>query len=107
MAFFAGPVTPAHLVNLVGDPLSGDNPFGRTEAAADALDDLGLIEAFGGPGSAAGYWPGQEGSGTLTGRLKDTGGFTYNSVKGGWVWVAEWSPTSCFISGRVYPSPVQ
>ena len=107
MAFFAGPVTPAHLVNLVGDPLSGTNPFGRTEAKADALDDLGLIEAFGGPGSASGYWPGQEGSGTLTGRLKDTGGFTYNSVKGGWIWVAEWSPTSTFISGRIYPSPIQ
>ena len=107
MAFFAGPVTPAHLVRLVGDPLSGTNPFGRTEAAADALDDLGLIEALGGPGSAAGYWPGQEGSGSLTGRLKDTGGFTYNSVKGGWVWVAEWSPTSTFISGRIYPAPIQ
>ena len=107
MAFFAGPVTPAHLVNLVGDPLSGTNPFGRTEAKADALDDLGLIEALGGPGSAAGYWPGQEGTGSLTGRLKDTGGMTYASAKPPWVWVAEWSPTSTFISGRIYPSPIQ
>lgn len=107
MAFFSGPVTPAHLVGLVGDPLAGDNPFGRTEAQANALDDLGLIEALGGPGSAAGYWPGQEGSGTLTGRLKDTGGMTYSSARPPWVWVAEWSPTSTFISGRIYPSPIQ
>jgi hypothetical protein len=106
MWFFSGPVTPAHMVSLVGDPLSGTNPSGRTAAAADALDDLGLIEALGGPGSAAGYWPGQEG-GTLTGRLKDTGGMKYASAKPPWVWVAEWSPTSTFILGRIYPSPIQ
>jgi hypothetical protein len=108
MAFFASPVTPAHLVSLVGDPLSGSDPFARTEAKADALDDLGLIEAFGGPGSAAGYWPRQEGAGVpLTGRLKDTGGMTYNSKQPPWVWVAEWSPVSTFLSGRIFPSPIQ
>lgn len=107
VAFFAGPVEPAHLLTLVGNPLTGINPFARTEAKADALDDLGLIEAFGGPGSAGGYWPGQEGSSPLTGRIKDTGGFSYNSVAGGWLWVAEWSLSSCFIRGRVSPGVVQ
>lgn len=107
VAFFSGRVTPAHLVHLVGDPLAGDNPFARTEAKADALDDLGLIEAFGGPGSAAGYWPKDQSGAVLTGRLKDTGGMAYASAKPPWVWVAEWSPTSCFISGRLYPAPVQ
>jgi len=103
MAFFAGPVTPAHLVRLVGDPLSGTNPFARTEAKGIALDDLGLIEAFGAPGSAAGYGRGQEGTGTLTGQLIDTGGLSYISARPPWIWVAEWSPTSTFISGRMLP----
>lgn len=107
LALFGGPVTPAHLVSLVGDPSSGESPFARTEAAADALDALGLIEAFGGPGSACGYWPKDESGGVLTGRLVDTGGLEYVSARPPWVWVAEWSPDSCFIAGRIYPSPVQ
>ncbi len=107
LALFGGPVTPAHLVDLVGDPLAGESPFARSESRADALDDLGFIEAFGGPGSAAGYWPKDESGGDLTGRLLDTGGLTYTSARPPWVWVAEWSPTSCFLSGRLYPAPVQ
>ena len=102
---FAGPVTPAHLVNLVGDPLSGTNPTARTEAKGNALDDLGLIEAFGGPGSAVGYSYGTEGTDPITGWLKDNGGGHYNSTKGGWIWIAEWSPTSTFIEGRISPAP--
>ena len=107
LALFGAPITPAHLVNLVGDPLSGTNPFARTEAKGIALDDLGLIEAFGAPGSAAGYGRGQEGTGTLTGQLIDTGGLSYISARPPWIWVAEWSPTSTFISGRIYPAPIQ
>jgi len=107
MWLFAGPLTPAHLVNLVGDPLSGTNPTARTEATGNALDDLGLIEAFGGPGSAAGYGYGTEGTDPITGWLKDTGGGHYNSVAGGWIWLAEWSPTSTFIEGRIYPAVSQ
>jgi peptidoglycan hydrolase-like protein with peptidoglycan-binding domain len=107
VAFFSGPVLPSDLLDLVGDPLSGTDPFARTLSAANALDDLGLIEAFGGPGSAAGYWPSQEGTGALTGILKDTGGFSYASAEPPALWVAEWSPVSTFISGRIYPAPVQ
>lgn len=107
LALFGAPITPAHLVSLVGDPLTGTNPFARTGAAATALDNLGLIEAFGGPGSAAGYWPGQQSTDPLTGRYLDTAGVSYISTLPPWVWVAEYSPTSTFISGRVYPAPRQ
>jgi hypothetical protein len=107
LALFGAPITPAHLVVNVGDPLTGDNPFARTEAKGIALDDLGFIEAFGGPGSAAGYGRGQEGTGTLTGQLLDTGGLSYISAKPPWIWIAEWSPVSTFISGRIYPAPIQ
>lgn len=106
-ALFGAPVTPAHLVNLVGDPLTGTNPFSTTAASADALDGLGFIEAFGGPGSAAGYWPGQQSSDPLTGRDEETAAISYVSAKPPWVWLAIWSPTSCFIQGRLYPAPIQ
>jgi len=108
LAFFGAPVTPAHLVHLVGDPLNGTDPFNKDEAQANALAALGIIQAFGGPGQAAGYWPRTEDAGApLTGKFKDGGGMEYTSQLPPWVWVAEWSPVSTFISGRVYPAPIQ
>lgn len=106
IALFASPIEPAHLVDIVGNPLTGSDPFNKSEAQADRLDSFGFIEAFGGPGSAAGYWPGSEGQTPLSGKLLDTGGFDYVSNRGGWVWVAEYSPVSTFIHGRIWPAPM-
>jgi len=108
VAFFSAEVTPAHLQHLVGNPLAGTDPFNKDETQANALRALGIIEAFGGPGQAAGYWPRTEDKGApLTGKFKDGGGMEYVSQLPPWVWIAEWSPVSTFISGRVYPAQVQ
>ena len=108
VAFFSTEVTPAHLTHLVGNPLTGSDPFNKDEAQANTLNALGIIEAFGGPGQAAGYWPRTEDKGApLTGKFKDGGGMEYVSQLPPWVWIAEWSPVSTFISGRVYPAQVQ
>jgi hypothetical protein len=105
MALFGAPIQPTHLNRYVGNPLASDGPF---DAHADTLmDRFGFIEGWGQSGSACGYYPGSEGSGSLTGRFEDSGGVEYRSTKGGWVWVALFSPTSTFLEGRIYPAPIQ
>jgi len=110
LAFFGDAVTPADLRSLVGaNPLAergdGFGPF-------DKLTTRGFVEALGGPGQACGYSPGYETSphtGTatpLTGKLDSSGSWTYQSVKPPWLWLAEYSATSTFISGRIYPAPL-
>lgn len=114
LAFFGDAVTPADLVRNVGaNPLAerGDG-FGPFDWAADKLATLGFIEAIGGPGQAAGYDPGYETSPhtglstPLTGKLISTGSWTYRSARPPWLWVAVFCPFSTFISGRIYPAPV-
>lgn len=114
LAFFGDAVTPADLVRYVGaNPLAerGDG-YGPFDWSADKLATLGFIEAIGGPGQAAGYDPGYQtsphnGATTpVTGKLISTGSWTYRSARPPWLWVAEYSPTSCFISGRIYPAPL-
>jgi hypothetical protein len=107
IAFLSGPTTSAHLQHLVGDPLAGADAWNKTEAQATALDNLGLLEAFGRFDDPAGYWPGHMGTHALTGRLLEKGGWDYGSDHGVWVWVAEWSPVSTFVEGRLYPAPIQ
>jgi hypothetical protein len=114
LAFFGDVVTPADLVKLVGaSPLvERTDHMGPFDHSADALATRGFIEAIGGPGQACGYYPGYQtspvdrGTTTLTGKLVSTGSWTYQSVRPPWLWLAEFSPTSCFISGRIFPAPV-
>lgn len=115
MAFFGAPVTPADLVKHVGSaPLTerGDG-FGPYDWHADQLATLGFVEALGGPGQACGYSPGYEtsphgGSGAmpLTGKVLSTGAWSYQSERPPWLWVAFWAATSCYVSGRIYPAPI-
>lgn len=113
VAFFGDQVTPADLAKWVGNPLAQrSDGYGPFDIHYDQLTTLGFVEAIGGPGQAAGYSPGYETSPynalatTLTGRLVSTGSWTYQSSKPPWLWVAEYSPSSCFISGRIYPAPI-
>lgn len=108
LAVFGAAITPAQLDAIVPEPLvetdSGASPI---EENMEALEDLGLIEAWGGPGQAAGYWPGQEGEDNdPTGRLVDTGSVDFVSARPPWVWVAVWSPNAGTGSGRLFPAPV-
>ncbi|MEN3123282.1 peptidoglycan-binding domain-containing protein [Janibacter sp. LM] len=101
LGFFARPIQPSHLLRLVGNPSADSEAWRRR---LPQLEDAGLIEAWGAGESMAGHWPTQDGP--TTGRLIDTGGWSFHSDMGGWVWVAAWAPVSCWISGRVYPAPL-
>lgn len=104
-ALFGAPIQPSHLVRYVGNPLTSSGPF--TTHAGNLEDDFGFIEGWGQSGQAAGYYPGSQSNGPLTGRLYETpGGLIYRSLIPPWVWVAMYAQSSCFISGRIYPSPV-
>jgi peptidoglycan hydrolase-like protein with peptidoglycan-binding domain len=114
LAFFGDAVTPADLRSLVGsNPLAerGDG-MGPFDWNADKLAERGFVEALGGPGQSCGFSPGYETSphsGTstgLTGKLDTSGSWTYQSVKPPWLWLAEWAESSTFISGRIYPAPL-
>jgi hypothetical protein len=114
LAFFGDAVTPADLVSLVGaNPLTErTDSFGPFDHQADKLTARGFIEALGGPGQACGYSPGYETSPVdrratpLTGKVDSSGAWSYQSVKPPWLWVAEWADRSSFISGRIWPAPL-
>jgi hypothetical protein len=106
-AFFGRPVTANQVAAKVPDPLATTNPWA---AAGDAwLDSVGFIEGWGEEGAAAGYGLlGSEADGSpVTGTFYDDAGVPYISQVSPWVWVALYSPTSCFIEGRIYPDVVQ
>ncbi|HET9653818.1 MAG TPA: hypothetical protein VFP72_00555, partial [Kineosporiaceae bacterium] len=113
LAFFGDAVTPADLIAHVGAvPLTSRvDGYGPFDWDADALTELGFLQAIGGPGQAAGYDPGYEtsphtGSSTpLTGILNSEAGWDYQSSFPPWLWVAEWALDSCYIEGRVWPAP--
>ena len=112
LAFFGDAVRPADLVKYVGNPLAIGSDYGPFDLHADQLATLGFIEAIGGPGMACGYDPGYQTSPhtgrttPVTGKLISSGSWTYQSARPPWLWVAEYSPNSCFISGRIFPAPV-
>jgi peptidoglycan hydrolase-like protein with peptidoglycan-binding domain len=114
LAFFGDAVTPADLTSLVGaNPLlERTDGYGPFDKYADKLAVRGFIEALGGPGQACGYSPGYDTSPhtglptPLTGKLVSTGSWTYQSAKPPWLWLAEYAVASTFISGRIYPAPM-
>ena len=101
MAVFGGSVSAANLRSWVANPLA--------EVAADGYgwwnqpsiqDDLtahGFIEAWGEFGEAAGYWPGAESNGnvsagTVTGRMVDYLGWSFESLDAPFIWLAVYNP---------------
>jgi peptidoglycan hydrolase-like protein with peptidoglycan-binding domain len=108
LAIFNRPITAARLLQLVGNPLVADkNPWNDA-----ALDDAGLIMAWGWAKQPCGYWPGfysdpdGEGADPLTGRFIDDAGVEYASTAPPWLWVAQIASSSCYIEGRFYQGPV-
>lgn len=101
IGIFGQAVTAAQLVRLVGNPLGVDRPFDPSFAALDAL---GLMASWGSQSTPGGYSPGTKGEtgATLTGDIIDDGGFAYQTTQPGWLWVAEYASSSCFIEGRLY-----
>lgn len=116
MACFGDAVTPADLTKWVGSaPLTArDDGLGPYDVHADQLATLGFVEAFGGPGQACGYHPGYETSPhnagaspyPVTGKFVSAGAWSYQSIRPPWLWIAFWAASSCFVSGRIYPAPI-
>ncbi|MCB2411785.1 peptidoglycan-binding protein [Demequina sp. TTPB684] len=104
LAVFGKPLTAADLVSAVGNPLStATNPWSN-----EAVDDLGLLQAWGWASQPAGYYPDTysnpngETASPVTGRLLDDASWDYASERSPWLWVAAFAPAACFIEGRFY-----
>ncbi len=107
VAVFDRAITSAQLLSLVGNPLTADeNPW---QNAADALEDAGLLQAWGWNLQPCGYYPkeystpaGDENPPPVTGRMLDDGSWTYSSTQPPWLWVAMISEGSTTIDGRFW-----
>ena len=104
LAVFGKAVTAATLVATLGNPLTAvDNPWEN-----DALDDLGLLMSWGWTNQPAGYYPKMfsnpsgETAAPVTGRLVDDASWEYASSQSPWLWVATFSPASCYVEGRFF-----
>lgn len=102
VAVFGLPVTAADLVRLVGaNPLAVEDPWSDY---SDDLVDAGFLVAWGDMNQAMGYHPKtQDAAGaTLTGRFDEQFPWNYESQRPPWLWVAEFSTSSCQIAGHFY-----
>lgn len=115
VALFGDSVTASQLARYVGNPTATDG-YGRGpyQPHQDTLEALGFIDAVGGPAQAAGYSPGQqtspwdgETSSPLTGKLDTAAPISYRSVRPPWIWVAFYAASSCYVSGRILPGPLE
>jgi hypothetical protein len=100
LALFGAPITPAQLNSIVGDPLAGDDPWEPNE---DELDEFGWIEGWGSSASKCGVTR----AGVTTGRFRDSATLEFRSLRPPRVWVALRASTACFVSGRLYPAPLE
>lgn len=103
VGMFASPITAAHMVQYVGDPSQADAWNTNVETLESRF---GYITSWGNDGEACGHFP-YDSTGPVTGKFKDGGSLAYDSNEGGWVWLAFYSPRSCFIRGRFYPQPIE
>ena len=104
IGLFDRDITENRLATLVGNPGSGAKPW---DTQYDALRAAGLLMAWGGKDTPLGYFPlskGDDGA-SLTGRFEDDLSFDFASTRPPWLWLAEYSPDSCRISGRFYVAP--
>jgi hypothetical protein len=104
LAVFDQAVTAADMISLLGN--SGDPTVSGTwQTNAVALKNAGLVISWGGNNgsglSPCGYYPSTLPlGGAVTGNFLDDGSWSYSSQLPPWLWVCEYSPTSCFIQGR-------
>lgn len=106
---FGSPITANDLAALVGNPLREmpTTAKGTTKSPwsteSDALLDRGLLVAWGTEQQPMGYYPGAKSDDDpLTGRFLDDASWSYESAKPPWLWVAEYSATSTFLTGRLF-----
>lgn len=99
---FEGPVTAADMIALVGNPL-GTGTSWQNATTKDPLFARGLRMAWGSNSQPAGYSPLSftDIAAPLTGLLDDDASWSYVSQKPPWIWIAEYSPSSCFITGTL------
>ena len=104
---FGRPVSSAFVLSKVGNPLAADaSGWGRIAARVDALEDAGMLVAWGQEGQAMGYTPGQTspsgGSGTLTGRFDEKATWDFATVNDGLVYLAVYAASSTFLTGHMF-----
>jgi len=104
IGFFGKPITPAHLVRLVGNPLTKASPYEAHEPELSA--NHWYIESFGEQGQRCGYYPGSEQGGGAFKGVEEQGGWEYTSSRPPWIWVAMFASESCFLEGNIWPDTV-
>lgn len=114
VAFFGNlRVTAAQMASRVGNPLVFASAYGPYDRLNELYPEMGFIEAFGGPGQAAGYGSGYEtspfngASTTITGTLKNFSGWDYQSSQPPFIRVFFWATDNGSIEGRIYPAPLE
>lgn len=107
LAVFSKAVTASDLMWAVGNPLTAEtNPWSD---AADELESLGLLMAWGWAKQPAGYYPrtystpDAEGGAPVTGKLLDEASWRFASEQPPWLWVATIASQGCHVEGRFYP----
>lgn len=110
LAVFNQPITPATIISILGN--SGDpSQTGIWQTQAVSLKQAGLLIEWGGNNGngllTCGYYNSNTNSngGTLNGYFLDDLAWNYVSTEPPWLWVAEYSPSSCFIQGRFEQVP--
>lgn len=99
VGIFSKRITANDLAAIVGNPLAATKSW---TTQYDALQAFGWLIAWGDAGQAAGYFPGLgSDADPVTGRLVDDALWNYQSDHAPWLWLAEYSTTSCFIEGRL------
>ena len=118
-AYFAGPITPAQLNTLIGDPTiyRSDNttaPFTGPATVTAQLASLGWIDTLGMPTQKAGYYPYKDISNVDNSSFDAPTGVekVYNlskqfeSFQPPYIWIATWMVHSAaYMQGRIYIAP--
>lgn len=106
-AVFGKPVEAAQLNAVIRQPLRlGGNGINPWRGKGNQLAAWNLQIAWGGPGQAAGYYPGLESEGAaVTGQFRDDGVWHYSTRTPPYLYVAVWAEAACSISGRLYEAP--
>lgn len=115
VAVFNQPITAAQIIDILGN--AGDpTQVGIWEDQSVALQNAGIVIEWGGNSatstagtgaglSPCGYYPSTlPQGGAVTGNFVDPDVWSYSSSQPPWLWVAEYSPSSCFIKGRFIQS---
>lgn len=108
VAVFGKPVSAAQLLAVVGNPLTTSDTEPPWSKYGDALDDMGLLQAWGWKEQPMGYYPRAysnplgETSAPITGRMVDDAYWSYASSQAPWLWVAFIANQACYMEARFY-----